>query len=69
MKKNRNHNRINRITTVDGIQYRLNRVIEKTAEDIHHIIGKRHRMEYKTEAPENKIKINRIRHVNLNNFF
>lgn len=65
----KNHNRINRVTTIDGIEYRLQRVIDATATDIHHIIGKCNRMKYNTNAPENQIRINRREHVALNAFF
>ena len=65
----KNRNRINRVVTVDGIEYRLQRFIDKTATDIHHIIGKCNRMKYNTNAEENKIQINRREHIALNQFF
>ena len=65
----RHKNRVEKITTVDGVQYKLNRVIDKTAEDIHHIISRQRRHEFNTENPKNKIKINKIKHMNLNKFF
>ena len=65
----KNRNRIDRVVTVDGIEYRLQRIIEKTATDIHHIIGKCNRMKYNTNAEENKVRISRREHVALNQYF
>ena len=65
----KNRNRIDRVVTVDGIEYRLQRLIEKTATDIHHIIGKCNRMKYNTNAEENKVRISRREHVALNQYF
>lgn len=69
MRKNINHNRINHITTIDWVEYKLNRVISKTEEDIHHIIGKCNKHKYNVNADENKKKIKRVEHIALNNFF
>lgn len=55
-----------RITTIDGKQYRLVRVIEKTEEDIHHIISKKKRQQFNVDHPNNKIKIKRRKHSALN---
>lgn len=70
MAKNNSRNNINR-TFVDnnGIKWKINRVIESTAEDIHHIIGKKNKNKYNVNAPENKVKIKRRKHIALNNFF
>lgn len=65
----KNCNRINRVVTVDGTEYRLQRIIDRTATDIHHIIGKCNRMKYNTNAEENKTRINRREHVALNQYF
>ena len=65
----KNRNRINRVVTVDGTEYRLQRIIDKTETDIHHIIGKCNRMKYNTNAEENKVRINRREHVALNQYF
>lgn len=66
----RHKDRVERITTIDGKQYKLSAVIDKTAEDIHHIIwlSKRHDW-YDVQNPINKIKINRKKHIALNSFF
>ena len=62
-------NRSDRILTLGGKCYRLQRYIEKTEKDIHHLIWKKYRMKYNTNAEENKVKISRRKHVALNQFF
>ena len=64
-----NHNHIDYITDVNWVQYKLCKVIDKTASDIHHIMGKCNRIKYNTNIEENKIRINRREHVALNAFF
>lgn len=61
--------KIDRITTIDGKQYRLNRVIEKTEQDIHHIISKKKIHKFKVNDPKNKIKISRRKHIALNSLY
>lgn len=61
-----NHNKIERIVTVDGKEYRLQRIVEKTAEDIHHIISRKKIHKFKVNDPKNKIKLNRRKHIALN---
>lgn len=58
-----------RILNFDGKLYRLQRVIDKTETDIHHLIGRRYRQKYNTNAEVNKVRINRRKHVALNAFF
>ena len=56
--------------TIEGKEYRLQRVISETEEDLHHIIWKCLRHEwYDVNNPINKEKIKRRQHVHLNNFF
>ena len=62
-------NRSDRILTLGGKCYRLQRYIEKTEKDIHHLIWKKYRMKYNTNAEENKVEISRRKHVALNQFF
>lgn len=64
-----NSNRIDYITDVDWVQYKLCKVIDKTATDIHHIMWKCNRNKYNTNIDKNKVKINRRLHVALNSFF
>lgn len=55
---------------IEGKEYRLQRVISATEEDIHHTIGKCFRYDwYDINNPINKQKIKRRLHVHLNNFF
>lgn len=56
--------------TIEGKEYRLQRYIDATAEDLHHIIGRSLKYEwYATNASQNKVKIKRRKHVALNSFF
>lgn len=58
-----------RTLTIGGKCYRLQAVVDKTATDLHHIIGKKFRHQYKTNAKENIVRINRRKHIALNQFF
>lgn len=57
------------IVNHNGKLYRLQRIIDKTEEDIHHLMWKKYRLKYNTNAEVNKVKINRRKHVALNAFF
>ena len=59
----------NRTLTINNVQYRLQRIIEATATDIHHLMWKCNRLKYNTNIEQNKVKINRREHVALNAFF
>ena len=66
----RNKHRIERITTVDWKNYKLQLIKNKTATNIHHILGQSlFKQWYAVQAPVNKIKVNEIWHDNLNRFF
>ena len=58
-----------RILTIDNVPYRLLRVIDKTATNLHHIMGKCNRQKYNTEIPENKVRISEREHDALNRYF
>lgn len=58
-----------KILEIDGDLWKLNKVIDKNAMDLHHIMGRCNRNKYNTNIEENKIKINRRLHVALNWFF
>ena len=58
-----------RILTIDNIPYRLLRVIDATATNLHHIMWKCNRQKYNTEIPENKVRISEREHDSLNRFF
>lgn len=62
-------NRLDRNITINWEQYHLNKVIDSTAESIHHIIWKSLRQEYNTNEDINKMKIKDRQHVALNRFF
>lgn len=65
----RHKERPNRIVDIDWVQWKLNRVIDKTATDIHHIVWKCNRHIYNINIEQNKIKMERREHVALNNYF
>lgn len=66
----RKKNRIEKITTVDWKQYKLQLIKDKTATNIHHVLGQCNFKEwYAVQSPVNKIKVNEIGHDNLNRFF
>ena len=58
-----------RILTIDNVNYRLLKCIDKTATNLHHIMWKCNRQKYDTEIPENKVRISEREHDALNRFF
>ena len=62
-------NRADIITDVNWVQYKLCKIMDKTAQDIHHIMWKCNRNKYNTNIEQNKVKISRRLHVALNWFF
>ena len=65
----RNKERPNRIVEINGVQRKLNRVIDKTATDLHHIMGQCNKHLYNVNIEENKIRMERREHIALNNYF
>ena len=65
----RNKERPNRIIEINGVQRKLNRVIDKTATDLHHIMWQCNKHLYNVNIDENKIRMERREHVALNNYF
>lgn len=63
------HDIVNSVIRIGNVDYSLKRVIDKTAQDIHHLIWKKYRHQYRTNAEENKVRINRRKHIALNQFF
>lgn len=59
----------NRIVEINGVQWKLNRVIDKTATDLHHIMGQCNKHLYNVNIEENKIRMERREHIALNNYF
>lgn len=68
---NTNHKMKNkpRILEMDGISYKLNRIIPPDEEDNHHIISRKEKARFKVNNPENIVRIKRRTHVALNNLF
>lgn len=67
--RKKNHDRPNRIVEINWVQRKLNRVVEKTATDLHHIVGRCNRHLYNVNIDQNKIRMERRKHIALNNFF
>lgn len=61
--------RPNRIIEINGVQRKLNRVIDKTATDLHHIMWQCNKHLYNVWIDQNKVRIPRREHVALNNYF
>lgn len=64
----RKHNRPNRIVEIWWTQYKLVKVVDKYARDIHHIIGKRFKDTYNVDIEQNKKEVYRQDHVDYNTF-
>lgn len=64
----RKRERPNRIVEINWVQWKLNRVIEKTATDIHHVVGQKYKHLYNVNIDQNKMRISRKDHVDYNNF-
>lgn len=67
--RKRSHERPNRIIEINWVQWKLNRVVDKTATNIHHILWRRYKHFYNVNIPENKIIMNEREHIALNNYF
>lgn len=67
--RKKNHERPNRIVEINWVQWKLNRVIERTETDIHHIISRKQRHKFKVGEPDNLIRMPRRKHIALNNFY
>lgn len=65
----RKNERPNRIVEINWVQRKLNRVIDKTATDLHHIMGQCNKHLYNVNIDENKIRMERREHIALNNYF
>lgn len=60
--------RSDKIIEKDGKKYKLNLIIDKTATDIHHILGQKYKHQYNVNIDQNKIRIPRKDHIEYNNF-
>ena len=65
----KDNNYRDRIITLDNVNYRLLRVIDKTATNLHHIMGRCNRQKYNTNIPENLVRISEREHDALNRYF
>lgn len=64
----KNRNKPNRIIDINGVQWKLNRVIDPTATDIHHIMWQKYKHLYNVKIEQNKVRIPRKDHVDYNHF-
>lgn len=69
MSLRKNNNKPNRIVEINWVQRKLNRVIDKTATDLHHIMWQCNKHLYNVNIEQNKIRMERREHVALNNYF
>ena len=58
-----------RILTIDNVPYRLLRVIDATATNLHHIMWRCNRHKYNTNIEQNLVRISEREHDALNRFF
>ena len=67
----RKHNkeRPNRIVEINWVQWKLNRVIDKTATNLHHIMGRCNKHLYNVNIDENLIRMSEREHIAFNNYF
>lgn len=67
----KNRNRLDNIIERNGIQYKLVRIIDKTATNIHHIIWQwwDNKKKFNVQHPKNKVRVNVWYHDALNRFF
>lgn len=61
--------RPNRIIDINWVQWRLSRVIDATATDLHHLLWKCVQNKYNVKAKENIVRIPRREHDALNRYF
>ena len=64
----RRKERPNRIVEINWVQWKLNRIIDKTATDIHHVVGQKYKHLYNVNIDQNKMRISRKDHIDYNNF-
>lgn len=58
-----------RIITINNIKYKLSRLIDDTATNIHHAISQKLNKEFDVQNPINKMQVKVIRHDIFNRFF
>lgn len=67
--RKREKERPNRIVEINWVQWKLNRIVDKTATDLHHIMWQCNRWLYNVNIDQNKIRMPRREHIALNNYF
>ena len=67
--RRKNHERPNRIVEINWVQRKLNRVIDKTATNLHHIMGRCNKHLYNVSIDENLIRMSEREHIAFNNYF
>ena len=67
--RRKNHERPNRIVEINWVQRKLNRVIDKTATNLHHIMWKCNKHLYNVSIDENLIRMSEREHIAFNNYF
>jgi hypothetical protein len=67
--RKKSHERPNRIVEINWVQRKLNRVIDKTATNLHHIMWRCNKHLYNVNIDENKIRMSEKEHIALNNYF
>ena len=63
------HDIVNSVIRIGNVDYSLKRVIDKTAQDIHHIISRKLIHKFDVNNPINKVRLFRREHIALNQFF
>ena len=58
-----------RVITLDNVNYRLLKCIDKTSTNLHHIMWRCNRNKYNTNIPENLVKISEREHDAFNRYF
>lgn len=58
-----------RLVTIEWKQYKLHRVVDATEKDIHHILSRKMANKFNVNHPNNKIEIQRRKHIALNSLF
>ena len=58
-----------RVITLDNVNYRLLKCIDKTSTNLHHIMGRCNRNKYNTNIPENIVRISEREHDAFNRYF
>ena len=64
-----NKDKFERRMTIWGVEYKLNRVVDATEKDIHHILSRKMANKFNVNNPKNKIEIQRRKHIHLNWLF